>query len=326
MSEILKKEHIGGDVDEALRPCRLEDYFGQDKVKKNVSVFIKSAKIRCTHLDHLLFYGPPGTGKTTIANIIACEMGKNIKTTSGPAIDKPGDLASMLMNIQDGDILFIDEIHRLPKPVEEVLYSAMEDFAIDILVGDNNSSKAIRLPLPKFTLIGATTKAGSIAAPLRDRFGSINRLELYEPVVLADIIKRDAAILKIGITDEGAMEIALRARGTPRIAIRLLKRVLDFAVVDGSDTISKDIACEALDSLGIDRYGLDDNDRRLLKAISVSFNGGPVGIETLASFIGEDIVTIEDVCEPFLMQCGFISKTPRGRVITADGEKYIKKT
>lgn len=323
-NENLNTSLLPSDSEESLRPLSFKDYLGQEKVKKNVSVFVESAKIRNKSLDHLLFYGPPGTGKTTIAGIIANEMGKDIKITSGPTLDKPGDLAAILMGIEDGDILFIDEIHRLPKTVEEVLYSAMEDFAIDILVGDNCNSKAIRLPLPKFTLIGATTRIGAIAAPLRDRFGAVNRLELYTPEELSSIIKRDANVLSIGITDDGAMEIARRSRGTPRIAIRLLKRLLDFAVVAGKSVIDQALASSSLEALEIDKNGLDSNDLRVLHAIKSSFGGGPVGIETLASFIGEDIVTIEDVCEPFLMQCGFLAKTPRGRVLTEKGSDYIK--
>ena len=323
-NENLSTSPLATDNEESLRPLLLKDYFGQEKVKKNIDIFVKSAKIRNCSLDHLLFYGPPGTGKTTIAGIIANEMGKAIKITSGPTLDKPGDLAAVLMGIEDGDILFVDEIHRLPKTVEEVLYSAMEDFAIDILVGDNCNSKAIRLPLPKFTLIGATTRIGAIAAPLRDRFGSVNRLELYTPEELSLILKRDADVLSIGITEDGAMEIAKRSRGTPRIAIRLLKRLLDFAVVAGKTGIDTNLASDALQALEIDKNGLDSNDIRFLRAMKESFGGGPVGIETLSSFLGEDSITLEDVCEPFLMQCGFIAKTPRGRILTEKGKEYIK--
>ena len=317
--DLTKKET----TEDVLRPQKLSDYNGQKKITENIGVFIKSAKIRETTLDHVLLYGPPGLGKTTLAKIIANEMGANFVTTSGPAIEKPGDLASMLVSLNEGDVLFIDEIHRMSKVVEEILYPAMEDFVIDIFVGDGDGSKAIRIPLPRFTLIGATTKAGSLSAPLRDRFGSINRLELYDTEDLTKILLRDTKILGIEADENGLIEIARRSRGTPRIAIRILQRIRDFAIVGGAKKITKEIARYGLNALEIDEIGLDNTDIRILKAIHENFKNGPVGLDTLASFIGEDPVTIEDVSEPFLMQTGLIAKTPRGRVLTEKGLTHI---
>ncbi len=304
------------DVENNLRPKVLDEYIGQDTVKANLKVYIESAKMRGEPLDHVLLYGPPGLGKTTLSGIIANEMGVNIRTTSGPAIEKPGDLASILTNLADGDVLFIDEIHRLSRAVEEILYPAMEDYAIDIIIGKGPSARSIRLPIPKFTLIGATTRAGQLTTPLRDRFGVLFRLELYTPEQLATIVKRSAGILEIDITDDGAHSIASRSRGTPRIANRLLKRVRDFALVKGNGTITSDIAKIALEALEIDELGLDNIDRRMLEAIIRYYNGGPVGLETLAATIGEEAITIEDVYEPYLMQIGFLARTPRGRCVT----------
>ena len=304
------------EVENSLRPKVLTEYIGQEKAKSNLKVYIESAKLRGEPLDHVLLYGPPGLGKTTLSAIIANEMGVNIRTTSGPAIEKPGDLAAILTNLAEGDVLFIDEIHRLSRSVEEILYPAMEDYALDIIIGKGPSARSIRLPIPRFTLIGATTRAGQLTTPLRDRFGVLLRLELYTPEELATIVKRSAGILNISITDDGALSIASRSRGTPRIANRLLKRIRDFALVKGDGTITSDIAKLALDSLEIDELGLDNTDRKMLEAIIKYYGGGPVGLETLAATIGEEAITIEDVYEPYLMQIGFLSRTPRGRCVT----------
>ena len=320
---VTMNEQSGDDWQYSLRPRHLREYIGQDKVKDNLDIFIKAALNRQEALDHVLLYGPPGLGKTTLAGIIANEMGVNFRITSGPAINHSGDLAALLTNLSERDVLFIDEIHRLSRNVEEVLYSAMEDFALDIVIGKGPSARSIRLDIAPFTLIGATTRAGALAAPLRDRFGVISRLEYYKPEDLVLIIKRAAEILDIGIEDKGALEIARRSRGTPRIANRLLKRVRDFAQVTGDGVITDQIADEALMRLEVDKMGLDHTDRRMLDSMIKKFGGGPVGIDTLAAAISEENDTIEDVYEPYLLQLGFINRTPRGRMVTRAGYEHM---
>ncbi|HEX9679556.1 MAG TPA: Holliday junction branch migration DNA helicase RuvB [Candidatus Saccharimonadales bacterium] len=312
-------------VEETLRPRDFKSYIGQERIKKNLKLAITAAKKRNEPVDHVLLHGPPGLGKTTMAHVIANEMGSSIRVTSGPAIERAGDLASLLTNLQDGDILFIDEIHRLNRTVEEVLYPAMEDFQLDIILGKGPSAKSMRLDLPKFTVIGATTRTGSLAAPLRDRFGLIHRLDFYTSLEIEDIIKRAARILKVKITDEAAHEIALRSRLTPRIANRLLRRARDYADVNGDGMIDKTSGLKALEMMEIDQIGLDHNDRRLIEAIIDNYGGGPVGIDTLAALIADERTTIEDFFEPYLMQIGFIERTPRGRKVTAKARRHVKR-
>ena len=307
----------------SLRPHTLREYIGQERAKQNLSIFIEAARRRSEALDHVLLHGPPGLGKTTLAGIIAAEMGVNIRITSGPAIEKPGDLAALLTNLSENDILFVDEIHRLNRSVEEILYPAMEDYAIDIIIGKGPSANSIRLDLPKFTLIGATTRAGQLSAPLRDRFGVTLRLELYTPEELTRIVTRSAGILEVPIEESGALEIARRSRGTPRIANRMLRRVRDFAQVVADGTITREVADHALQALEIDQLGLDPIDRRMMRAIIENYGGGPVGLETLAATIGEEAVTLEDVYEPYLMQLGFLTRTPRGRCVTQKAYRHL---
>ncbi|MBP3782355.1 MAG: Holliday junction branch migration DNA helicase RuvB [Butyrivibrio sp.] len=303
-------------IEGSLRPKSLDNYIGQKKIKESLEIYIEAAKKRGESLDHLLFYGPPGLGKTTLASIIAAEMGVNIKITSGPAIEKPGDMAAILNNLKEGDVLFVDEIHRLNRQVEEVLYPAMEDFAIDIMIGKGPTARSIRLDLPRFTLIGATTRAGMLSAPLRDRFGMIHRMEFYEIDELCSIIMQSAKVLNVEVDKKGAIEMARRSRGTPRLANRILKRVRDFAQVRFDGRITEDVAVTALDLMDVDKMGLDHTDRNLLMTMIGKFSGGPVGLDTLAAAIGEDAGTIEDVYEPYLIKNGFINRTPRGRVVT----------
>ncbi len=323
-NRIVSTEYLPEDEgDNPLRPRTLNEYIGQQKVKENLAVFINAAKLRNDTLDHVLLYGPPGLGKTTLSAIIAHEMGVNFRITSGPALERPGDLAALLTNLEQGDVLFIDEIHRLPRTVEEILYPAMEDFSIDIINGKGQGAMSIHLPLPKFTLIGATTRAGQLSAPLRDRFGVTCRLEMYTPEELAQIVSRSADILGIPCDADGALEIASRSRGTPRIANRLLKRVRDFAQVLNNGNITVSAAQTALDKLEVDELGLDMVDRRMLMTMIQNYNGGPVGLDTLAAVIGEESVTIEDVYEPYLLQLGFINRTPRGRVVLPAAYEHL---
>jgi len=322
---IITGDRLESDLpDQNIRPGIISEYIGQEDVKENIKVYIESAKIRNESLDHVLLYGPPGLGKTTLANIIANELGVNLKTASGPSIEKPGDLAAILSTLEPNDVLFIDEIHRMPSYIEEILYPAMEDYALDIIFGGEGSSRSIRINLPKFTLVGATTRIGDLTSPLRDRFGIISKLQFYTTEELTKIIERTSRVLQVPIEEEAASELASRSRGTPRIANRLFKRVRDFALVEGSGTIDLEITKKALSRLKIDELGLDEVDHQLLRAIIEKFNGGPVGIESLASVIGEEVTTIEDVYEPYLLQQGFLKRTPRGRVVTHLAYEHLK--
>lgn len=318
------EEIIEDNGENSIRPISISDYIGQNEVKENLNVFIKAAKMRNESLDHVLLYGPPGLGKTTLANIIANELGVNIKTASGPAIEKTGDLAAVLSSLEPGDVLFIDEIHRIPRFVEEILYSAMEDYVLDIVVGNDSSSRSIRIELPPFTLVGATTRAGDLSSPLRDRFGIVSKLNYYSVEDLTKIIKRTSKVLDVPIKDDAAISLAKRSRGTPRIANRLFKRVRDYALVMGDGIINKKIVSLALDKLKVDELGLDETDYNLLKSIIEKFNGGPVGIEAIASSIGEEQTTIEDVYEPYLLQLGLLKRTSRGRVVTEKAYEHLK--
>ena len=324
MNDVLNGERLENEIEpENIRPQSIDEYVGQSEVKENLKIFIKAAKMRGETLDHTLLYGPPGLGKTTLANIIANELGTNIKTASGPAIEKTGDLAAVLSTLEQGDVLFIDEIHRIPRFVEEILYSAMEDFTIDIVVGTDNSSRSIKIDLPPFTLVGATTRAGDLTGPLRDRFGIVSKLNYYTIDELKQIVKRTSRVLDYEIDEDAALEVAKRSRGTPRIANRLFKRVRDYACVMNESIINKEVASYALDKLKVDKEGLDETDYNLLKAIIERFNGGPVGIEAISSSIGEEQTTIEDVYEPYLLQNGFLKRTPRGRMVTEKAYDHL---